>query len=246
MQQGDNQNPYSPPEKSDDTPEQLPSLGEPIARLAAVDLLAKKEEWNISLYPDRVRCSRPGVSGLDVMRDGLFEIAELHDSGALRYSLQLRTGKKHIFQFSQEEYRQLNEWVDPLTRDDLKAVLKHRFKFVLALGIIFMGLSLPMDGDPAAGLEPIPFDTLDFCLGLSLALLAVTSKFVTHRVFFLFDSLWFALLAASLIYDIFTGSSWIWALLVFLHIKLILSCVRSYRRFAKMDVNAPPRAAESF
>ena len=75
---------------------------------------------------------------------------------------------------------------------------------------------------------------------LGLLAIGALARVKPHRIFFLIDSLWFVLLAGNTIFEIFTGSSWLWSVLVVLQLLLAKSGIMQYQRFRDI---APEQSA---
>lgn len=237
----DHPDPYTAPFADNDGLTTYDLLEEPEAELQVVNVARKQEAWTVCLHSDRLRFLRTGVAVHDVMRDDLFETAVLRDSGMLPRTLTLKIGKKQKgLQFSPDDFKTLNSWIQPLTDNDLKMQLKRRFAFVLPIAVLFIVLALPMAGDPAAGVAALPFDAVSLTLGISLAAVVIASKIVPHRIFFLLDSLWFAALAGSIVFDVMTGeSTWHWLFIVVIQVQVTVAGVRLYRQFANVQPYQP-------
>jgi hypothetical protein len=62
---------------------------------------------------------------------------------------------------------------------------------------------------------------------------ALLSRRWPHPVFFLLDSLWFAVLAAQSIHGILAGQSPFWLFIVALQVQLVFSGLQQWRRFSR-------------
>ena len=235
MQNQSEPNPYRSPGPMEERSTPIVDLGEPIETLEVVDLLGKRKSWTVSVFADRLRFAAQDELSHEVLRDELSQTTTLYDSWLIRRSLEVRGKKKRLFQFSPEGFEILNDWIGPPTSIDLVTTLKKRFSYVLPIAILFVLTSLPISGDAKAGIEPLPFDAESCLLGLSLFLVAGASKIFPHRIFLLLDSLWFIVLAATLIYDIAIGASWLWIILVVFQIQLIVIGVKQYLRFSAIE-----------
>ena len=225
-------NPYQSPRPMDALSEEP---GEPVAEIAVVEMPARKPEWRLSVYADRLRLSPPGDGPpQDVPSAELSEKVTVQDFLFIRRCVVVKLGKKkRIFQLEPEDFATFTQWLGPPTAADLKRALKKRLAWVLPIGCLIVLASVPMGGDRAAGIEPLPFDPVGFVLGGSLLLMGILSKWMPHPVFFLFDSFWFLALASNLSYQIFTGRSWLWIILVLFQLLLVLGGIGEYRRFSR-------------
>lgn len=215
-------------------------MGDPLAEMDVVDNLASRQQWKLQVFPDVLRFdSSDGKAHVDVVRSATSEKTTIHDFLFMKRCLEVKADKKRVFQFSPVDFATLMDWIGPPTERDLGAALKRRFAWILPVGILFVLSSLPLSGDPAAGIEPLPFDPISCGLSIGLIAVGVVSRFVAHRVLFLVDSLWFLILAGSTTYNIFAGSNWLWMIMVLLQISLVASGVKQYRRFQPARPSAP-------
>lgn len=108
--------------------------------------------------------------------------------------------------------------------------LKQRYSWVLAIAIIWVFGSLPMPGDPDAGIDAIPLDVFGLGLGLVLAVSWAFAKWRPHPGLFLVDSIWFLCLTGYLVNGVFNGRSKLWMILVGM---LLWMAIKGFKLFAR-------------
>ena len=101
--------------------------------------------------------------------------------------------------------------------------------------MLFVFASIPLPGDPEAGLEAVPFDAVSAFLGASLIALSILTRVWPGRILFLLDGVWFSLLALVVAVDIFRGDSAWWATLVIVLILVAKGGFSEYKRFAPVS-----------
>ena len=144
-------------------------------------------------------------------------------------------GKKLHFKLTADQRERLEGWLGSPTEEELRAHLKRRYAFTAPIGVLFMLTSLPVAGNPAAGIEPLPFSPVSFGLGLGLVLLWLHARLYPEPYLFALDSAWFGLLALSVLVDVLRGGSSAWWLLwVAIFAPLIPAGLKQYRRFRSL------------
>jgi hypothetical protein len=128
----------------------------------------------------------------------------------------------------------LKEWLGPPTIRGLKVALKKRLNWCLPIGILFVFSSLPLSGDPEAGLEAVPFDAVSAFLGASLIAITILARIWFRRILFLLDGVWLSLLALNVTVNIFRGDSLWWAIIVIVLIHAAKGGFSEYQRFASV------------
>ncbi len=202
------------------------AVDEPIAQYEITETGASKKVWSLSLYPDHFRLESPGGEPHEVDRAELPERVQTFDRSLfLQRVLVVKLGKKQgIFKLSEEAFTAFSAWIGPPTRADLKLCLKRRLSWITPIGYLFVLTALPI-GD-------LPWNPINFALGLALILTGTLAKVRPHRVYFALDSLWFSFLAANTLWMQVQQWSW-WRLVVILvQLALVRSGWRDYRRFA--------------
>ncbi|MCP5119286.1 MAG: hypothetical protein GY953_51450, partial [bacterium] len=100
------------------------------------------------------------------------------------------------------------------------------------IGIFLILASVPMAGDPAAGLEAVPASPITAVLGLGLITMWLIARFRPTPRLLLADSAWFSLLLVSTVADVITGQfSVYWLVVCPVLVLFIRSGLREYRRF---------------
>lgn len=215
--------------------------------LLRLDTVAGKHgSWRVELRDDAVELvSDDGRWRRVVPRNelaGRFDLVDLW-GGVTVLNLPVEGVQPRLqFRLTPEQRVLIEEWKGPRTLRDLQAMLLRRYAFAVPIGIVFLLLALPMEGDPATGLEPRPVDPITAVLGAGLLLMSGLSRWRPDPRLLWLDSAWFCLLLLSLFRDILTGESSIWWLLwgVIL-VPLIHSGPREYRRYRHLvDPPSPP------
>jgi hypothetical protein len=88
-----------------------------------------------------------------------------------------------------------------------------------------------MAGNPAMGVEAVPFDPLGLGLGLALVIAWGCAKWRPHSALFLVDSIWFLVMAGHLGREVAQGRSKGWLILVALLAWMAVSGVKHFVRF---------------
>lgn len=234
---GEADNPFRAPQHADSSDARLPDLGDPIAQLEASIQSEKDRPWTASVYADRIRFTRTGDTGFDLLRREFFAVAELRDYGILKRSIIYRLGKKsYVFRFSEADHAVLKQWIQPLRVTDLRLALKRRFALLMPIAFIFVVLA--MFGEDQFEPTGAAIDVVSLLQGLTLMLMVGISRLVTHRIFYLLDVLWFSALGAEVIYDVLSGSSPLWLILVVALLPAVSSGIREYVRFADVQPDA--------
>lgn len=116
--------------------------------------------------------------------------------------------------------------------------LRRRYAWVLPVAVIWMLGSLPLPGDTSAGVKPIPFDVIGFTLSVTLIASWALAKWRPHPVLFLVDSLWFLLLSAHLLKDVFVdGRGKGWLIFVVFALWMVVNGVKYFRRFRGTSIS---------
>jgi hypothetical protein len=200
----------------------------------------RKGFWNLLLYPYMLSLQdTEGSVSFDIARQELSEKLEIVEPALTKPMLVLRLDKKTMFLLEPDHLETIRNWLGPPSPEDLQLALKRRLRLSIPIGLVFLITSLPMAGDPDAGLEPIAFDPISACLGGSLILLGLIMKLWPRRELFILDALWLVLLAAKIAYDIFYGSHWLWALLILVLLFAAREGFRQFRRFKNIQSDSP-------
>ena len=196
----------------------------------------KKTKWEISLFKDKMTLqSKETHTSLTIFRDDAANKIKMSRLYIVPPLLLIKDSETKLnFRIKSEEYDILSEWVGKGTL--LKTTLKQRLAYCIPIGILYLWASLPVSGDPASGLAPVPFDPISFGLGIILILISILAKIMPHPALFLLDSGWFFLLMSYTIMQILKGSSLYWGILVVLYIIVIISGILHYKNFASVRV----------
>ncbi len=194
----------------------------------------RKGTWRLLLGLDSLRLEpAEGGEGIEIARSELPERIEVQEMPVGPPLLVIRKPKRVAFSFDPEGARRFRVWLGPPTKRDLKAALKRRMAWGLPIGLLFVFTSLPWKGDPAAGIEAIPFDPVSAILGGSLVLMGLLMRVWPNPLLFLTDSIWFLALAGKILWDIAKGGSWLWMIVVVLILTAVQDGFRQFLRFRK-------------
>ncbi|MCP3957383.1 MAG: hypothetical protein GY719_05985 [bacterium] len=126
----------------------------------------------------------------------------------------------------------VDEWLGPPTTDHLRLFLRKRYAFGVPIGLFLVLASLPMAGDPAAGLEAVPASPITAVLGVGLVVMWALARYRPTPRLLLADTVWFSLLLVSTVVDILTGRSSVWWLVLCVVLVVIIHRgIREYGRF---------------
>ena len=204
---------------------------EPLSRIPLVELEGSKRVWALEVHPAHLALFPPGEPQPFIFLRT--------DSGA-RFimvpwgqTIVFKLEKPHLFRPGSGPYRQLKDWLGPPGHDQLKAELRRRSGWTLAMGIIFLYLALPASGNPAADLPARPLSPFMLILGLLPLAMWAIARFRPHAAFFLVDAAWFSALGGSLVWRIWQGESLWWLLVVALNSLMILGAWTLYQKYSK-------------
>ena len=190
---------------------------------AVTTLGARPQAWSLRFFPQGLRIDpeTPGETPIHVNRGDALERLDLVDFGLARRVLAVRKPRKRTFKLPADAWDELTQWVGWDTR--LRIALKRRVGMGIPMGVIFLVSAIPMNGVPANPLNAV------------LGVLLIAGTFLSRRRprpwLFLLDSLWFALLAASLVVTVLNGASRFWLVVVFLQLQLVWSGIAHFREF---------------
>ncbi len=201
-------------------------------------LAGRKGFWRITITAEALTFSaREENESLSILRTEREEKTELHESRFSAPSIFVYVGKKRVvFKLEKNQLRVLKRWLGPPTIVGLKIALKRRLKWCLPIGILFIIVSIPLPGDPEAGLEAIPFDVVSAFLGVALVGISLLARIWPRRVWFLLDSIWFLLLAVDVAVSLYQGNSWWWLISLIFLILGAISGFSEYQRFASVSL----------
>lgn len=188
------------------------------------------EIWTLRASEAGIAAEREGQEYL-VRADELGKRATLLDGMLIRgvLSLDLGRGGKDAFRLEDPSITELLRGLGP----DLAVrwLLGRRVRAFVALAILFLVSSLPISGDPDAGIEPVPADWLGGLLGLGLLVLAGAARYRPTAWLFVLDAGWLSVLAIRGVLAVATdGASPLWLLLYALLVGSALTAIRTYRR----------------
>jgi len=202
-------------------------------------LAGRKGVWRVSLDAETFTlAAADSDESFQVLRVDVEERVELQEPPFTKPFLVVKIPKKKkvVLKLERAQAAAFREWLGPPTIRGLKVALRQRFRWCLAIGILFVVTSIPLPADPEAGIEAIPFDAVAAFLGVSLAGIAILARVWPRRVFFLLDGIWFVLLALDGAIDVFHGDTWWWWCIVVVGLILLArGGISRYQRFASVS-----------
>jgi hypothetical protein len=208
----------------------------PLKVLLIKEMSSRGKEWELTLHAEHLALAdsaqgRPFV----ILRDQMMKTAVLAEPVR---ALVLTQPLKLTFKLTAETAVALAEWIGKPAL--ARHYLKQRYGLVLPAAILCMVGSLPLPGNPAAGVQPIPFNPLSLTLGILLAVSWALAKWRPRPLLFLMDSIWFFAMGAQLVASIMNGrSKGLLVLLPFL-LWMVVRGVKHFRRFCGTTI---PRSA---
>ena len=193
--------------------------------------------WKVTLEADALTLAAvdgPPSESIQILRADAEEKIALQEWLFFRHLVITIQKEKVVVELERSQVALLKEWLGPPTIRGLKVALRRRLNWCLPIGILFVFSSLPLPGDPEAGLEAVPFDAVSAFLGVSLIAVSILTRIWFRRILFLLDGVWLSLLALDVTVGIFRGDSLWWAISV---IALILGAkggFSEYQRFASI------------
>ncbi|MEM8997062.1 MAG: hypothetical protein AAGF23_19925, partial [Acidobacteriota bacterium] len=157
-------------------------------------------------------------------------------------ALLVRRGKKRLaWKLEDDQVATVEAWIGPPRQAHLAFALKQRYGLGLPIGLFLILTSLPFPGDPAAGIDPVPFNLVSAILGGGLIVLWAFSRWRPHPALFILDAAWFTLLALDTVYDIATGTSSMWWV-IFAAVVMVFaqSGLGLYKRYRHLHRGDPP------
>ena len=213
--------------------------GPPPETLEGAETGRKPQRWTLRLFRDGFRGERQdGAASFHVLRAKLLDAIQIVDGLLVKRTLVVRKPRRTTLQFGPPAFRRLSRWIGEPTL--LRLALKQRLSWTIPIGILFVLGSVPLPGDPEAGVEAIPFNPVSAALGTFLIVQGLASKRLPRPVFFLLDALWFLGLAADTVYRVWAGQSPYWLVLVVLQLGLAASGLRLWSRFREVSTRARP------
>jgi hypothetical protein len=204
--------------------------GPPPETLEATESGRRPRQWTLLMFPDGFRGERQDdAASFHVLRTKLADLVQVVDGLLVKRTLVVKRPKRTTLQLEPRGFRRLSRWIGEPTL--LRLALKQRLSWTIPIGILFVLGSMPLPGDPEAGLEAVPFNPVSAVLGAALIVQGLASRRLPRPVFFLLDAFWFLGLAADTVYRVWQGQSPYWLVLVVLQIGLAVSGLRLWRRF---------------
>ncbi|MBI5570493.1 MAG: hypothetical protein HY914_11150 [Desulfomonile tiedjei] len=200
-----------------------------------------KGEWRACLSGDSLKLESPdGSHSVEIQAAEADEKLQLWESSLFPPFLVLLKPKRTAFKLDPDLLSRFKEWFGPPTAARLRQVLKPRFSFCIAIGILYLVTSMPLPGDSQVGIDPLPFDPVSAFLGVSLLVLALLAKFRPSRTLLLLDAVWFLLLTVNLGIGIYQGNSPWWLILGAVLLWTAYEALRDYQRL-KLDDSVSAR-----
>ncbi len=189
-------------------------------------------QWTLGLFPTHLALSeRPGSQPYIILRDQVMRTATLVE-GMRAFALQVPI--KTTFNLTPEATAILAEWIG---KPVLAAVyLKRRYGWILPIAILWILGSLPIRGNPEAGVAAVPFDAIAFVLGSILVVSWAFAKWRPHPVLFLIDSMWFVAMGGHLVMTVVNGRSKGWLVLVLLLVWMVINGLKHFMRFKNTKI----------
>ena len=204
------------------------------------ELNARGKEWTLTLHVEHLALAestegRPYI----IMRPQMMKTAVLAEAVG---ALVLTQPVKLTFKLPAQSVAALAEWIGQPAL--ARYYLKQRYGLMLPAAILCMVGSLPLPGNPAAGVQPIPFNPLSLSLGVLLAVSWAFAKWRPSPLLFLMSSIWFLAMGAQLVAGVMlNGRSKV--LLVLLPFLLWL-IVRGVKHFCRFRGTTIPAFAQSY
>ena len=202
--------------------------------LTIKELSSRGKEWTLTFHAEHLALAdsadgRPFV----ILRQQMMKTAVLAEGVR---ALVLTQPLKLTFKLTAESAAALAEWIGMATL--ARHYLKQRYSLVLPVAFLWMFGSLPWSGNPAAGVQPIPFNPFSLALGILLAVSWAFAKWRPKPILFFLDSIWFTAMGAQLIASILLHgrSKLLFILLPFL-LWMVVRGVKCFFRFRGTDIS---------
>lgn len=194
-----------------------------------------KGAWNVSLNPESLGITAAdGSESFEILRSDAEEKIEIRGAGVSEPFLVIHVPKKITFKIQKTHSETVKQWMGPPTFKGLKIALKRRLKGALPIAALFIFTSLPLPGDPEAGIEALPFDPISLFIGVALLGIALLAKIRPGRNLFLVVAVLFSLLAIGKTVEVIQGDGVWWLVLVVLLVFGAFESISEYKRFASM------------
>ncbi|NIM52971.1 MAG: hypothetical protein GTO22_27665 [Gemmatimonadales bacterium] len=217
-------------------------MTEPTGSFQVRAVAGRKGVWTLSLPEDALKLeASDGSESHEVSRADAPERIDLLEPLIGQPLLRVKLPKTAVFAFdtggppgsgeSAQRVEEVRQWLGPLTARHLSVALRRRLPWVFPIGAIFLLSSIPLPGDPAAGVEPLPFDSWAALLGAILIAIGFFERVAPRKELFLLDASWFLLAAGKIAIDIAGGDSWLWGILIVIMLFAAVSGIREFQRF---------------
>ena len=219
---------------SNDSPSPDPFSGaESSCGFAIEDMADKASRWRLVIRPsDLALFEQDDSQPFVLLRDQMLKDVMLSESLNV---LAVKKPRKLTFRLPHEATSAVAEWLGEARLASF--YLKQRYSWVLAIAIIWIFGSLPLPGDPDAGVEAVPMDVFGLVLGIFLAIAWLFAKWRPHPVLFLVDSIWFLGLSVYLSLEVWNGRSALWMLLVAILLWMAIKGFKHFSRFRGTQMN---------
>jgi hypothetical protein len=190
------------------------------------------QPWTLRIFPQGIHLTpeRGGHPPIHLLRSEIATHVQLLNFGLTPRTLVVRKPVKRNFKLDQTAWPALTAWVGRDAR--LRMALRQRFGLGIWVGAILMLASIPLGGDPAAGIPPKPFDLQAAALGALLIGGTLVSRRRPHPLMFLADSLWFVGIAMMIAIQVLNGRNPLWLMVVASQLLFVWNGVSLYRDFA--------------
>ena len=195
----------------------------------------RKGGWKVALNPESLTVTAAdGSESFEISRSDAEEKVEIRGGSLSEPFLVIRVPKQILFKIGKTQAAAVKQWLGPPTFKGLKIALKRRLKWSIPIAILFIVTSLPLPGDPEAGIEALPFDPVSAFLGVVLLGIALLAKIRPMRILFMVDAFWFFLLALRVTGGVIRGTSLLWLIAVVFLLFAAFGGISEYNRFAAM------------
>jgi hypothetical protein len=207
--------------------------GQGVMRFGIEEVSKSQRQWTMELHSSHLALrpmdeEQPYV----FLRADLFKKVDFMPRARL---LMVKEPFKLGFKLSAEAMSAFTTWVGTPGQEQLAIVLKRRYALSLPVAALFIITSLPMAGDPGAGVQALQFKPLNFLLGFSLAVMWLFSKIKPHPVLFLLDAVWMFTLAGYLAVQVLQGRSLWWSVFMIALVWLAIGGLTRFRQFGGMS-----------
>lgn len=201
-----------------------------LPEVTVAELGRPQNVWKLVFFPEGLR-AEPQFEreAVHVMRGEVLKSLRLLETLPAP-ALVLNKGRPRAsLRLDEAAYRATIEW---LGRDlHLQLALRGRLGWTIPIGVIFLLSSLPIPGNPAAGVSGAPFSPIPAVLGGMLILQGILSRVWPHRIYMALDALWFTALAADTVRLVMAGGwSPLWLILGAFQVMLAVTGLRQFRR----------------